>query len=132
MEFAVDWTSVLVAFLENVVPILLTALAGALYKYFKAKGAKEEMLALAKEALTILGKCVLNVNQTFVDALKAEGTFDEAAQAEARKRAEEMFKEMISEEMRLALETLYGSADKWLEAMREAAVWEAKKGVALA
>ena len=48
MEFTVDWTAVLVAFLENVVPVLLAAIAGALYKYLKAKGAKEEMLALAK------------------------------------------------------------------------------------
>ena len=132
MEITADWTAVIIAFLENVVPVLLTVLAGALYKYLKAKGAKEEMLALAKEALTILGKCVLNVNQTYVDALKAEGAFDEVAQAVARKKAEDMFKEMISEEMRLALETLYGSADKWLETMREAKVWEAKNGIALA
>lgn len=132
MEFTVDWTAVIIAFLENVVPVLLTALGAVVFKYLKSKGAKDELLKLAQEAYTIFNKCVLNVNQTFVDALKAEGLFDADAQAKAREMAKEMFMEMISAEMKLALETLYGSADKWIETVREADVWEAKKGIALA
>lgn len=132
MEFTVDWTAVIIALLENVVPVLLTALGAVVFKYLKSKGAKDELLKLAQEAYTIFNKCVLNVNQTFVDALKAEGLFDADAQAKAREMAKEMFMEMISAEMKLALETLYGSADKWIETVREADVWEAKKGIALA
>lgn len=127
MEFTVDWTAVIIAFLENVVPVLLTALGAVVFKYLKSKGAKDELLKLAQEAYTIFNKCVLNVNQTFVDALKAEGLFDADAQAKAREMAKEMFMEMISAEMKLALETLYGSADKWIETVREADVWTAKK-----
>lgn len=127
MEFTVDWTAVIIAFLENVVPVLLTALGAVVFKYLKSKGAKDELLKLAQEAYTIFNKCVLNVNQTFVDALKAEGLFDADAQAKAREMAREMFMEMISAEMKLALETLYGSADKWIETVREADVWAAKK-----
>ena len=127
MEFTVDWTAVIIAFLENVVPVLLTALGAVIFKYLKSKGAKDELLKLAQEAYTIFNKCVLNVNQTFVDALKAEGLFDADAQAKAREMAREMFMEMISAEMKLALETLYGSADKWIETVREADVWAAKK-----
>lgn len=127
MEFTVDWTAVIIAFLENVVPVLLTALGAVIFKYLKSKGAKDELLKLAQEAYTIFNKCVLNVNQTFVDALKAEGLFDADAQAKAREMAKEMFMEMISAEMKLALETLYGSADKWIETVREADVWAAKK-----
>lgn len=127
MEITVDWTAVIIAFLENVVPVLLTALGAVVFKYLKSKGAKDELLKLAQEAYTIFNKCVLNVNQTFVDALKAEGLFDADAQAKAREMAKEMFMEMISAEMKLALETLYGSADKWIETVREADVWAAKK-----
>lgn len=127
MEITVDWTAVIIAFLENVVPVLLTALGAVIFKYLKSKGAKDELLKLAQEAYTIFNKCVLNVNQTFVDALKAEGLFDADAQAKAREMAKEMFMEMISAEMKLALETLYGSADKWIETVREADVWKAKK-----
>lgn len=127
MEFTVDWTAVIIAFLENVVPVLLTALGAVIFKYLKSKGAKDELLKLAQEAYTIFNKCVLNVNQTFVDALKAEGLFDAEAQAKAREMAKAMFMEMISAEMKLALETLYGSADKWIETVREADVWAAKK-----
>lgn len=127
MEITVDWTAVIIAFLENVVPVLLTALGAVVFKYLKSKGAKDELLKLAQEAYTIFNKCVLNVNQTFVDALKAEGLFDADAQAKAREMAKEMFMEMISAEMKLALETLYGSADKWIETVREADVWVAKK-----
>ena len=127
MEITVDWTAVIIAFLENVVPVLLTALGAVVFKYLKSKGAKDELLKLAQEAYTIFNKCVLNVNQTFVDALKAEGLFDADAQAKAREMAREMFMEMISAEMKLALETLYGSADKWIETVREADVWAAKK-----
>lgn len=124
-----DWTPIIIALLENVVPLLITALGAALLKYFKSKGAKEELLNLAQEAYTIFNKCVLNVNQTFVDALKSDGLFDAEAQEEARGKAKEMFMEMISEEMKLALGTLYGSVDKWIETVREADVWAAKKKV---
>ena len=127
METIVDWTAVIVAFLENVLPVLLTVIGAAIFKYLKSKGAKDELLKLAQEAYTIFNKCVLNVNQTFVDALKSEGLFDADAQAKARDMAKAMFMEMISDELRLALETLYGSVDKWIETVREADVWTAKK-----
>lgn len=129
MEFTIDWTSIIIALLENVVPLLITALGAVIFNYLKSKGAKEESLKLAQEAYTIFNKCVLNVNQTFVDTLKADGLFDEEAQAEAREMAKEMFMEMISAEMKLALDTLYGSVDKWIETVREADVWAAKKKV---
>lgn len=129
MEFTIDWTSIIIALLENVVPLLITALGAVIFNYLKSKGAKEESLKLAQEAYTIFNKCVLNVNQTFVDTLKADGLFDEEAQAEAREMAKEMFMEMISAEMKLALDALYGSVDKWIETVREADVWAAKKKV---
>lgn len=127
MEFTFDWTLIIVALLENIVPLLITALGAVIFKYLKSKGANDELLKLVQEAYTIFNKCVLNVNQTFVDALKSDGVFDAEAQEEARNMAKEMFMEMISEEMKLALRTLYGSIDKWIETVREADVWSAKK-----
>ena len=69
---------------------------------------------------------VLYVNQIYTDSLKASGKFDQKAQTEAFNRAYVEAVNMISEESKKVVETLYGSFDKWLQLKIEAAVNTAK------
>ncbi|MDD7004955.1 MAG: hypothetical protein PUK69_01125, partial [Clostridiales bacterium] len=84
-------------------------------------------IALATEAFKIFQSCVLNVNQTFVDVLKEQGQFDEHAQELARIKCQKQFELLIFEEMKLAINALYGSLDAWIDINREALVWQAKQ-----
>lgn len=63
----------------------------------------------------------------WVDAIKkSEGGLTEAQKAEARAKTTEIFKEMITDNIKLALEAAYGSVEKWLDLNLEAAVGEVK------
>lgn len=121
-----DWTQIICTALEMLIPALLSVLGLLIYKWAKNKGANAEALALISEAYTIFQKCVLSVNQTYVDALKASGKFDETAQATARTKCKEQFESLINDEMAVAINAIYGSVDKWINTVREADVREAK------
>lgn len=76
--------------LSNALSALLVALAGYLITYInkKKKALQQEMdCELADKYLNMLEKtivsCVVTTNQTFVEALKKQGAFDEVAQKEA-------------------------------------------------
>ncbi len=81
---------------------------------------------LIKDALSDVMDAVLYVNQIYTDSLKASGKFDQKAQTEAFNRAYVEAVNMISEESKKVVETLYGSFDKWLQLKIEAAVNTAK------
>ena len=75
----------------------------------------------------MLTKAVTSTNQIWVDAIKqSEGKLTAEQQAEAREKTIEIFKEMITESVKLAIEAAYGSVDKWLDLNLESAVGEVK------
>lgn len=96
---------------------------------FILETAKSEAASLLiKDALSDVMDAVLYVNQIYTDSLKTSGKFDEKAQSEAFNRAYVEAMNMISQETKEGIETLYGSFDKWLKQKIEASVNAAKKG----
>lgn len=83
----------------------------------------QKYLDAATEAISI---AVITISQTYVDSMKKAGTFDEAAQKEAKRMAIEKAKELITEDTRKAIEMLYSDFDKYLDAMIESIVRESK------
>lgn len=83
-------------------------------------------------ALNDVFSAVEYVNQTFVDALKAKGCFDEEAQIYAFDKAKEAALNLMSAGTRKWLEKSVTDLDSWLTVQIEAAVKTAKpvKGVA--
>ena len=85
-----DWLDILYKIFEvAIIPILA---AGAVYLVTFIHAKKQELLSKAKndtekKYIEMLDKtitdCVIATNQTFVDALKKAGTFDEEAQKQA-------------------------------------------------
>ena len=120
---SIDWTTIIATALESLIPLIMTVLLYLALRWLKSRGATSDQIQLATEAWKIFQSCVLSVNQTFVDVLKEQGAFDEHAQELARIKCELL----ISEEMKLAINALYGSLDAWIDANREAMVWQAKQ-----
>ena len=73
-------------------------------------------------AQEIIGNIVLSVSQTYVDSLKASGDFTKDAQIEAKNKAVELAKSMITEESKNAIIVIYGDFDKYLDSVIESCV----------
>lgn len=70
---------------------------------------------------------VQSVNQTFVDDLKKAKKFTKESATEAKNKALEMAKELITEETANAIEQIYGNIDIYLDSLIENTVKELKK-----
>lgn len=122
-----EWSSIIVMILEGLIPLVFLVLGVLLVRWLKKKGVKEDELNYIQTAYSMLTKAVMSTNQIWVDAIKqSEGKLTVEQQAEAREKTTEIFKEMITENVKLAIEAAYGSVEKWLDLNLESAVGEVK------
>lgn len=122
-----DWNPIIAMLLEKLVPLACLVVGVLVIRWLKKKGVQQDELNYIQTAYSMLTKAVMNTNQVWVDAIKqSEGKLTAEQQAEARERTIKIFKEMITESVKLAIEAIYGSVDKWLDLNLESAVGEAK------
>lgn len=129
-----DWIKLLQEIFYVCVIPLLGVLTTYLVQYLKAKGnqiADSTDNALASKYIKMLIEtictCVEATNQTYVEALKKAGAFDEAAQKEAFNKTKEAVMNILSDEAKKYLASIYGDLDQFIESMIEAQVKLAKK-----
>ena len=79
-------------------------------------------------ATDVVANAVLTVSQTYVDALKKEGTFTPEAQIIAKAKAIEIATKLITEDGKNAIETVYGDFTEWLNTKIESDVKTNKEG----
>lgn len=77
-------------------------------------------------AQAVLNDIVLTVSQTYVDVLQSNGKFDEAAQTEAKNKAMEIAKKLITEESENAIVEVYGDLEEFLNITIESLVKQNK------
>ena len=122
-----EWNSILAMLLEGMIPLVFLVLGVLLIRWLKKKGVQEDELNYIQTAYSILTKAVISTNQIWVDAIKqSEGKLSIDQQAEAREKTTQIFKEMITENVKFAIEAAYGSVEKWLDLNLESAVGEVK------
>ena len=122
-----DWNPIIAMLLEKLVPLACLVVGVLVIRWLKKKGVQQDELNYIQTAYSVLTKAVMNTNQVWVDAIKqSEGKLTAEQQAEARERTIKIFKEMITESVKLAIEAIYGSVDKWLDLNLESAVGEVK------
>lgn len=122
-----DWNPIIVMLLEKLVPLACLVVGVLVIRWLKKKGVQQDELNYIQTAYSMLTKAVMNTNQVWVDAIKqSEGKLTVGQQAEAREKTIEIFKEMITENVKLAIEAIYGSVEKWLDLNLESAVGEVK------
>lgn len=66
-------------------------------------------------AVQAVMKAVMSTYQTYVDSLKKQDLFDTDAQKEAFEMAKNAAMLMITEDVKAAVETVYGDFDAWID-----------------
>lgn len=90
------------------------------------KAANEQIQSLINYAGEAISVAVMTVSQTYVDTMKTQGKFDKEAQVIAKQMAVDKAKELISKEMKSAIETVYSNFDAYLDNYIETIVRESK------
>lgn len=110
-----DWTAII----SDLFTIVLIPLLGILVKYIvefihiksaeiKAKNKNEEYNKYIDMLESTLTSAVIATNQTYVDALKAEGKFDKEAQVKALNMSYEAVMSILTEDAQLYLNEAIG------------------------
>jgi hypothetical protein len=123
------WNEILVTIFEICLIPLLGALTAYLVAFIRAKAdsvKKQTNSELAKKYLDMLEvtvvNCVLTTNQTYVDALKAQGAFDAEAQKVAFQKTYEAVSASLTEEGNKYLAEITNDIPAFISEMIEAQV----------
>ena len=110
--------------------IIVTGLAswgvGVLISWMNSK-IKDQTLAKHLTTVTqIVTDAVMNVFQSFVETLKANGNFDESAQKEAKERAYAIIMEQMTPELIDYVKDNYGELESWINNKIESVIYTLK------
>ena len=101
----------------------LISIAGAkLIQFINSKIKTNKAADLLTTATTIVINAVRSVFQTYVEALKKEGSFNKDAQIIALNKAKDIALTQMTDEVKDYLVTTYGSLDSWLDTNIEATI----------
>ena len=101
----------------------LISIAGAkLIQFINSKIKNNKAADLLTTATTIVINAVRAVFQTYVEALKKEGSFNKDAQIIALNKAKDIALTQMTDEVKEYLVTTYGSLDSWLDTNIEATI----------
>ena len=114
--------SIISVVVTAVVIPLITLLGTKLIQWIGAKIDNEKSAKIIAEASTIVLNSVKTVFQTYVDALKKNGAFNQSAQEVALNRAKEIALSQLSSETIKYIEKNYGDASSWLTVQIEATI----------
>lgn len=121
--------------LLNILSIIVTAVilplisyAGTkLISYLNSKIKDDKAKELLTQATTIVTNAVRSVFQTYVDSLKASGSFDAQAQVVALTKATDIALNQMSDDVKNYITTNYGDINNWLITQIEATINLIKK-----
>ena len=116
--------------LLNILSVVVTAVilplisyAGArLVTYLNSKIKDANAKILLTTATDIVINAVRSVFQTYVDSLKASGSFDAQAQTHALTKAKDIALSQMTDEVKTFIDKNYGSIDAWLTTTIEATI----------
>ena len=101
----------------------LISIAGAkLIQFINSKIKNNKAADLLTTATTIVINAVRSVFQTYVEALKKEGSFNKDVQIIALNKAKDIALTQMTDEVKDYLVTTYGSLDSWLDTNIEATI----------
>jgi len=117
------WMKILAQLLEGLVPVAIIVIGIAIRQVLVKNNASKEQIALVDGAYEILARAARTTNQIWVEAIKlANGSLTEEQAAKARRDTTEVFKQMITEATKYAIEAAYGSIENYVNIYLESAV----------
>ena len=125
----IQWITIFTQIFEVCLIPLLGVLTTYLIKFIKIKAAEiadKTNNDMAKKYIEMLGdtitNCVIATNQTYVEVLKKQGKFDEAAQKIAFEKTYQAVLDTLSDEAKVYLANIYGDLNALLTNRIEAEV----------
>lgn len=106
--------NVISAVVTTVLLPLITWAGTKLIQYIGTKVKNEKAATLLTTATTIVLNAVRSVFQTYVESLKASGSFDAEAQKTALTKAKDIALSQLGEDVKGYITTTYGNLDGWL------------------
>ena len=129
-----DWLNLLTQIFEVCIIPLLGILTTYIVKYIQVKSAEiteKTDNAIADKYTVMLADtitaCVLATNQTYVEALKKQGSFDAEAQKTAFNMTLNAVMEILSEDAKKYLSEAFGDLNSYITSQIEASVNMNKK-----
>lgn len=123
-EILINIISVVVTVI--VIP-LITLLGTKLIQWINAKVSNTTAATLLTTATTIVLNAVQSVFQTYVESLKATGTFDATSQAVALTKAKDIALNQMTDDVKDYITKTYGDLDNWLTTQIESTINSLKK-----
>lgn len=120
---------ILYLIITGILPLLIvyaTTFLKVKIKEYEEQLNNEKLNKYIDAATDAISKAVISVNQTYVDTLKKQGKFDAESQAKAKQMAIDKAKELITEDSKEAIDTLYNDFEAYLNDAIEALVRENK------
>ena len=121
---------ILINVIGAIVTLVLIPLIGfggkALVNLINEKVKNEKLKKCLTTATEIVGKSVDTIAQTYVNELKAAGSFTPDSQQAAFGKALENAKALISDEAKQIIQTVHSDFDKWLATLIEAHIHNTK------
>ena len=106
--------NVISAVVTTVLLPLITWAGTKLIQYIGTKVKNEKAVALLTTATTIVLNAVRSVFQTYVESLKASGSFNAEAQQTALSKAKDIALSQLGEDVKEYISSTYGNLDGWL------------------
>ena len=106
--------NVISAVVTTVLLPLITWAGTKLIQYIGTKVKNEKAVALLTTATTIVLNAVRSVFQTYVESLKASGSFNAEAQQTALSKAKDIALSQLGEDVKEYISSTYGNLDGWM------------------
>ena len=106
--------NVISAVVTTVLLPLITWAGTKLIQYIGTKVKNEKAVALLTTATTIVLNAVRSVFQTYVESLKASGSFNAEAQKTALSKAKDIALSQLGDDVKEYISSTYGNLDGWL------------------
>ena len=106
--------NVISAVVTTVLLPLITWAGTKLIQYIGTKVKNEKAAAFLTTATTIVLNAVRSVFQTYVESLKASGSFNAEAQKTALSKAKDIALSQLGEDVKEYISSTYGNLDGWM------------------
>ena len=115
-------TNIISVVVTSIVLPLISIAGAKLIQFINSKIKNNKAADLLTTATTIVINAVRSVFQTYVEALKKEGSFNKDAQIIALNKAKDIALTQMTDDVKDYLVTTYGSLDTWLDTNIEATI----------
>ncbi len=114
--------NILSVVVSAVVLPLISLIGAKLLSFINTKINNDKASKLMEEATNIVTNAVRSVFQTYVEALKKQGTFDKESQIYALEKAKSTALNQMSDEIKSYITSNYGNINTWLYTQIEATI----------